>query len=147
MGIFLILGIFSWIVGGKTDRVTFIYIFPRAAINIGFMYVFWAISFMICGCIFSCIMFSCKKFRRHIVYKICLYLILMQIFTYIIYPLFFGAMSPFLSFLAILIAIFFCILAILSSFYYYSLWTVILSLHLFWLIYNGYVCLAFTFIN
>lgn len=147
MCIFLILGIFSWIVGGKTDRVTFIYAFPRAAMSIGFMFIFWAASFMICGCVFACIMFNSKKFRNHITYKICLYLILMQIFTYIIYPLFFGAMTPFFAFLSILIAIFFCFLAILSSFNYYSLWTVILSLHLIWLIYNGFVCLAFMIIN
>lgn len=147
MGVFLFLCIISWAIGGKTDRVIFMYNFPRAAINITFMFILWGLSFIFCGFIFAGITFGCQKFRRHVSYKICLYMVLMQIFTFIVYPLFFGAIAPFVTFLSLFIAIFFCFMAILSSFSYYSLWTVCLSLHLIWLVYNAYICLAFMFIN
>ena len=147
MGIFLILGVFCWIMGGKTDRVMLLYRFPRIAIGVGFMFFLWGISFVFCGLIFSGIILSCEKYRRHISYKISLYLVLMQLFTYIVYPLFFGATAPFLSFLSLLIAIFFCFLAISSSFRFYSIWTICLILHMIWLVYNAYVSLAFILIN
>ena len=147
MGIFLLLGIFSWILGGKTDRVMLLYSFPRAAIGIGFMFILWGFSFMFCGCIFAGIAFSCERYRRHISQKICLYIILMQLFTLIAYPLFFGAIAPFIAFLSLIISIFFCIMAILSSIKFFTLWTVFLSVHILWLFYNAYICLAFIFIN
>ena len=147
MGIFLLLGIFSWILGGKTDRITLLYSFPRAAIGIGFMFILWGISFIFCGCIFAGIAFSCERYRRHIAYKSCLYIILMQLFVLTAYPLFFGAIAPFIMLLALIVAIFFCFMAILSSYRWFSLWTVLLTLHLMWLLYNAYICLAFVLIN
>ena len=147
MSIFLLLGIFSWLMGGKTDRVVFLYRFPRIAIGVGFMFFIWGISFAFCGLIFSGIILNCEKYIKHISRKICLYLALMQLFTLIIYPLFFGAVAPFLSFLSLSFAILFCFLAILSSFRYYSIWTICLILHIIWLFYNAYVCLAFILIN
>lgn len=145
--VFLISGIISWIIGGGTNRVTLLYIFPRSAINIGFMFVLWCLSFMFCGIVFAGVLFGCEKYRRQRTYKIGLYIALMQIFMLIIYPLFFGATAPFIAFLAIIIASIFCLLSILASFRIYSLWTVCLCLHFLWLLYNGYICLAFIFIN
>ena len=144
---FLLLGIMSWIIGGKTNRVVLLYSFPRCAIGISFAFIFWGISFALCGCIFCGILYGCERYKRRISYKICLYISLMQIFILTTYPLFFGACAPFIAFLAFLISIFFCILAISSAFKHFSLWTVILSMHLLWLVYNSYVCLAFIFIN
>ena len=146
-GIFLILGIISWIVGGRANRIVLLYDFPRSAISIGFMFVLWGASFIFCGAILSGILLGCEKYRRHRAYKIALYIIIMQIFTFMLYPLFFGAIAPFIAFLANIIALFFCMLSILSSYRLYSLWTVCLCLHFLWLFYNAYVCLAFIFIN
>lgn len=145
--IFLLSGIVSWIIGGGTNRVMLLYIFPRSAINIGFMYILWGVSYIFCGAILAGVLFGCEKYWKHKTYKVALYVILMQIFILIIYPLFFGATAPFLSFLAIVIASTFCLLSILVCVRIYSLWTVCLCLHFLWLLYNGYICLAFIFIN
>lgn len=145
--LFLVLGFFSWIIGGGSNRVILLYMLPRSAIKIGFMYVLWGLSFIFCGVIFAGVLFGCEKYRRHLTYKTALFIILMQIFTFVIYPLFFGAIAPFLTLIAIVISISFCVLAILSAIKIYSLWSICLCIHFLWLMYNGYICLAFIFIN
>jgi hypothetical protein len=47
----------------------------------------------------------------------------------------------------LIVAISFCLMAILSAYKFYSLWTVALVLHELWLMYNAYVCLTFILIN
>ena len=145
--IFLILGIASWIIGGGVNRVMLLYTFPRSAIHIGFMFILWGLSFLLCGTIFAGVLFGCEKYKRQKAYKIGLYIALMQIFTLIIYPLFFGAIAPFIALLSILVSIFLCFLAIISAYRIYSMWTICLGLHFLWLLYNGYICLAFILIN
>ena len=147
MGVFLFLGVLSWIIGGRVDKVLFLYTFPSSAMSIGFAFVLWTLSFILCGCIFSGIAFGCKRYRRNVSYKICLYIVLMFLFVLTVYPLFFGARAPFLAFISLIVAIFFCLMAILSSYKYFSLWTVALILFGLWLLYNAYVCLAFILIN
>ena len=145
--IFLLLGILSWIIGGSTNRVLLLYTFPRSAIHVGFMFILWGFSFVFCGAILSGVVFGCERYKRHKVYKIALFLVLMQVFTYTIYPLFFGAIAPFITLLSIIVALFFSVLSILSSVRIYTLWTICLGIHLIWLLYNFYICLAFIFIN
>ena len=145
--VFFTLGVFSWMIGGKTNRVVLLYSFPKCAVGISFAFILWGLSFALCGLIFGGILYGSERYRHRITYKICLYISLMEIFIYITYPLFFKACAPFLACLAYLISIFFCFLAISSAFKYYSLWTILLSLHILWLIYNAYVCLAFIFIT
>ena len=146
-GIFFILGIVSWIIGGGTNRVVLMYTFPRCAINVVFMFFFWGFSFIYCGAILAGTLFGCKKYIRHKAYKSGLYIIIMQLFTLMLYPLFFGAIAPFITLLANIVALLFCLLSIISSYRIYSLWTICLCLHFLWLFYNSYVCLAFIFIN
>ena len=147
MGVFLFLGVLSWIIGGRVDKVLFLYTFPSSAMSIGFAFVLWGFSFILCGCIFAGIAFGCKRYRRIISYKICLYIVLMFLFILTVYPLFFGAKAPFLALISLIVAIFFCLMAILSAYKYFSFWTVSLVLFCLWLLYNAYVCLAFIFIN
>ncbi len=145
--LFFILGIISWIASGETNKMIILYIYPKAALNLGFMYMLWGISFLFCGGTLGGVLFGCEKFRRHKVYKIILYIIIMQLFSYVIHALFFRATAPFVALLSILIAILFCLLAIFDCFKIYSLWTICLCLHLLWLFYNFYICLAFIFLN
>ena len=145
--IFLSIGIFCWIMGGKVDRITFFFMYPRCAIPVGFMFVLWGISFILCGAVFYGVLFGCERFRRSKMYKSALLIVLMQIFTYITYPLFFRAAAPFIAFLAFLIAEIFCFFAIRDCLKNYSLWSIILIVHFLWLIYNGYCALAFSIIN
>ena len=84
----LLFGIISWIIGGGINRVILLYAFPRSAINIGFMFIFWGASFVFVGIILSGVLFGCEKYRRHSTNKIAICIILMQIFTLVIYPLF-----------------------------------------------------------
>lgn len=147
MGVFLFLGVLSWIIGGRVDKILLLYNFPLSAIGIGFAFLLWGISFILCGSVFAGIAFGCKRYRRNISYKICLYIVLMFIFMLTVYPLFFGARAPFFTFISLIVAISFCLMAILSAFKFYSLWTVALVLHELWLMYNAYVCLAFILIN
>ncbi len=145
--VFLVLGIISWIIGGRVDKVTLFYIFPRCALPILYAFLLWGISFCFCGFILGGVIFGCEKYKRTRAYKIALFVIIMQIFTLCIYPLFFGALAPIVAFIITLVAMMFCFLAIMASFKLYCLWTVCLSIHFLWLLYNSYVALAFAFVN
>ena len=140
-------GIFSWLIGGRPDRITLLYSFPRCAIPIGFMYVLWALSFALFGVFLGGIIYGCEKYKRREVWKIVVFLTISYLFTLCMYPLFFRCISPFIAFLFMLIAQMFCMLAILASCRIYSLWTLCLGIHLLWLMYNGYVLLIFSLIN
>lgn len=145
--VFAGLGILSWIIGGRVDRITIFFVFPRCAIRLPFMYAIWTVSFAFCGACLAGILCGCEKYKKNQAYKCALFLVLMQVFTYAAYPLFFGAVAPFISFISFLIAEMFCILCIFSCAKLYSLWTVCLTVHFLWLLYNGYATLAFALTN
>lgn len=146
-GIFLILGIVSWIIGGRTDKVTIIYILPRSALPLIYAFLLWAVAFAFLGFIFGGVLFGCERYRRKSTYKIAFFVVITLIFNLCIYPVFFGALSPIIAFVLLLSSIMFCALAIIASFKVYALWTVCLSLYFLWLLYNAYVTLAFAFVN
>ena len=143
----LIFGITSWIIGGSINKIPIIYIYPRSALPLAFAYILWGIEFAFCGFIFGGIIFGCEKFKRYQAYKIGMFIIIMQIFIFCIYPIFFGALSPLIAFIILLITIVFCFLSIIASIKIFPLWTICLIFNLLWLIYNSYVTLAFAFIN
>ncbi len=145
--IFLLIGIVSWFVGGSPDEVNIFFVFPRSALPIFYAYTIWGISFLFCGIIFGGVLFGCEKYKRGHSSKIALFICIMQLFTICVYPVFFGALSPFIAFLLLLISLLFCTLAIMSCVKLYSLWTMCLSIHFLWLLYNCYLSLAFTFVN
>lgn len=145
--VFLVLGVISWIIGGRTDKVTIYYIFPRLALPIGFAFFLWAISFALCGFLFSAVLFGCEKYKRNRAQKTAVLIAIMFLFTLCIYPLFFGAMSSILTFFSLLVALLFCFFAIISSIKLYSLWTIVLGVHFLWLLYNAFLALAFAFVN
>lgn len=145
--IFLILGIFSWIIGGRTDRVTIYYIFPRLALPLGCAFFIWALSFAMCGFIFGAVLYGCEKYKRKYAQKIAILIAIMYLFTLCVYPLFFGAMSSILTFFTLLLSTLFCFLAIASSVKIYPLWTIVLGIHFLWLLYNAFLALAFAFVN
>lgn len=143
----LAMGIFSWIIGGRADRAWLLFQFPRSAISIGFMYFLWGISFAFIGFSLGGILFGCEKYKRREAVKIVIFIALSLLFTLCIYPLFFRSLAPFFTFIFILLASFFCFMAIVSSFRMYSLWTLCLIIHFVWLIYNCYVAFAIALIN
>lgn len=142
-----LLGIVSWIVGGRADKVMLIYIFPRSAISLGIMYFLWAISFAFLGFLIGGVIFGCEKYKRRESGKIAIFLVLSLLFMLCVYPIFFKCMSPFFTFVFLLIALFFCLLAICSSIRIYSLWSICLMLHAAWLIYNSFLAITITLIN
>ena len=134
-------GIISWIIGGRADRVLLLYIFPRSAISIGFMYFLWGLSFAFLGIVMGGIVFG-REATKGIVF-----LIISFIFTLCVNPIFFRCMAPFITFIFILASVFFCLLAIMSTIRLYSLWSICLMIHFLWLIYNGYLAFAIAIIN
>ena len=142
-----ILGIISWIIGGSTGNVLVFYVFPHCTLPLTLAYMLWGIAFLFCGFIFGGILFGCEKFRRQQALKVCLFILIMQIFTFCIYPAFFGALSPFITLILILLAIIFCLFSIIAAYKMFSLWTICLIFYLLWLIYNCYITLAFAFVN
>lgn len=144
---FLILGVVSWLIGGWVDKVTMFYIFPRSAIPLLYAFILWGISFAFCGFIFGGVLFSCERYRRHKAYKTALFIIVMQIFILCVYPVFFGALAPLMTFVILLVSLLFCFLAIMSSIKVYCLWTICLCIQFLWLLYNSYISLAFAFVN
>lgn len=146
-GIFLVVGILSWLVSGRADRVSVLYSFPRCAIPLTYAFIIWGIFFAIFGCIIGGIFFSCEKYRRNIAIKITFLLLIAYLCALCVYPLFFRAMMPLVSFFILLLAIIFCIFAMLDSIKLNSLWSICILLEVLWLIYNAYTTLAFVFIN
>ncbi len=146
-GIYLVLGIISWVIVGKRSEITLFYIYPRCAMPLALAYVIWAVFFAFCGFILGSILFGCEKYKRHKVYKIAVFLILMQVFTYCVYPLFFGAAAPLICFMSLLVSMLFCIFSIIASSKIFVLWTICLCVNFLWLLYNSYVTLAFLFVN
>lgn len=146
-GIFFIIGIICWIAAGRISPIIYIYKFPSCAMPIPIMYALWAVFFFFVGAIFGGIYCGCEKFRRHKTYKCLFFIFLMQICVYLIHPLFFKATAPLLTFVVIVIAEMFCLFAIISCSQIYTLWTVLLSINLIWLVYNSYISLTFIIIN
>lgn len=145
--IFLVIGALIWILCADYGGVAYFWTFPQSAMPVFLMYLIWAISFFFVGMLISACLHGIEKFRRHLIYKDILLLIIMQVFSYICYPLFFGACAPFLSFLALLVASISCFIAMVSMAKFFSLWTILLSMHFLWLLYNAYVSISFSIIN
>lgn len=143
----LILGIVSWVIGGKTANVSLIFIFPRSALPLIYAFILWGVSFIFIGFIIGGLLFSCDKFKRQKSYRPLLFIALMQLVTLCVYPVFFGSLSPFISFILLLIALVFCVFSIISTFKYFPFWTICLIIHFLWLLYNSYIALAFAFVN
>lgn len=141
------IGIFSWIIGGRADKVILLYIFPRSALSLGTMYFLWLLSFLFVGLIAGGVAFGCEKYKRREVYKILLFLCISYLFTLCVYPIFFKSLSPFITFIVILVSVMFCFLSLLASLKIYSLWSMFLLLHMLWLIYNGYISLSIAIVN
>lgn len=143
----LILGIASWIAGGRGDTLLLVYIFPRHVLPLGFMYFMWAVSFFFFGVIVGGMMTGCEKYKRREAVKGVIFLLSSYVFILFVYPVFFRSMAPFIAFLLVFVSIFFCVLAIMASARIYSLWTLCTVLYVVWLTYNGYLSLCIALIN
>ncbi|MBQ7226521.1 MAG: tryptophan-rich sensory protein [Clostridia bacterium] len=146
-GITLALGILSWFIGGRADRVMLFYIFPRSALPIGLMYFLWALSFAIFGLIIGGVLFGCEKFRHQEATKVSIFLIIGFLLSLCIYPIFFRSLSPFIAFVFFVIVLLLCFLALISSIRIYSLWTLLIGMHMLWILYNCYLALTIAMIN
>lgn len=140
-------GLFSWIIGGRADRVVLLYIFPRGALPLGIMYFLWAISFVFIGIIIGGVAFGCEKYKKREAIKSVTFLILAFMCLLCVYPLFFKSLSPLITFIVLLVSVFFTFLALISCFRIYSLWTICIFLHLIWLLYNTYMSIIIALIN
>ena len=145
--IFLFIGIINWILCSNRVRVAFFWEIPKCAMPIFLLYLIWAVSYFLLGVMISACFNGIERFRRNLIYKDILILVIMQVFTYISYALFLGASAPFLAFLSLFIASFACFIEIICLGKYFSLWTIFLVIHFLWLLYNAYICLAFAIIN
>ena len=143
----LFLGIFSWIAGGRPDKVTLLYIFPRCAISLTIMYLLWAVYFICIGFTIGGITFGCEKFKKREAVKSTTLLIISFMCTLSVYALFFICLSPLITFLVLLVSAFFTFLALMTCAKIYSLWTICIVIHLIWILYNSYIAIIITLIN
>lgn len=143
----LCLGLVSWIIGGSSDKVLLLYIFPRSAISIGFMYFLWGLSFAFIGIVIGGIAFGCEKYKHHEAMKIVVFLVISYLFMFCVHPMFFKCLAPFMTFIVLLASLFFCFFALLSSIKMYSLWSLCLIIHLMWVFYNSFLALTIALIN
>lgn len=146
-GISLCLGIFSWLIGGSTDRALLMLLFPRSAISVGFMFFLWGVSFAFIGIVIGGVIFGCEKYKRKDALKTTVFIVLSFIITLCIHPMFFRSIAPFFTCLLLLVSLIFCILAIISALRLYSLWSLCLMAHSLWIFYNCYLCFAIAIIN
>lgn len=145
--VFLSLGVFIWILSSDYGSVVHFWSTPKCAFPLFLMYFLWGCSFFFIGALLCSCVCGIEKFRRRLIYKDILMLFIMQIFSYIAYPLFFGACAPFLAFLSLLIASVACFVVLISIARYFSIWTIALGIHFAWLLYNAYVAISFSIIN
>lgn len=143
----LCLGVLSWVMGGRGDKALLVYIFPRSAFPLGAMYLLWALSFVFVGIVIGGMLLGCEKYKRKEAIKAVIFLTMSLLFTLFIHPVFFKAMAPFIAFMLVLIALTLCLLALLASARLYSLWTIMLGVHLLWLTYNLYILFCIALIN
>ncbi len=146
-GAFLIIGLVSWILGCRSAHLASFYIMPRCALPYFYAHLGWAVSFFFVGVIFGGILFGCEKFKRKYSIKIAFLLAFAYFFSLCAHPIFFGNLSPFLTFIVLLASLLFCLLTIIASIRAYKLWTICLFVYLLWLLYNLYTTLAFSFVN
>ena len=123
------LGLLSWIIGGRADKVMLLYIFPRCSLPLGVMYFLWAISFIFIGFTIGGVGFGCEKFKKREAIKSVAFLILSFLCTLCVCPLFFKCLSPLFTFAIITVSAFFAFLAMISCLKIYSLWTICIILH------------------
>ena len=146
-GAFLIIGLLSWILGCRSAHLASFYIMPRCALPYFYAHLGWAVSFFFVGVIFGGILFGCEKFKRKYSIKIAFLLAFAYFFSLCAHPIFFGNLSPFLTFIVLLASLLFCLLTIIASIRAYKLWTICPFVYLLWLLYNLYTTLAFSFVN
>ena len=142
-----VLGLITWIFGGSAHRVLIIYAFPKSAMPLAIMYILWGFSYLACGFVLGALLFNCDIYRRQNNYKICVTIVMMQLFTLVAYPLFFGANSPFVSFLSFIISLVLCFFAISLIIKMKNCLSLFMIIHFVWLSYNAYITLAFSMIN
>lgn len=145
--VFLILGIASWFIGGSINKISLLYIFPRAAMPTAVMFFLWAIAFFSVGFIISGVMNGCEKYKRREVNKLILLLLFSYILFLCVYPTFFRALAPFVCFLILVASAFFLITSILISIRLYSFWSALIILLTVFITYNAYLSLAFAIVN
>lgn len=143
----LLLGIFSWLAGGRAHRVMVLYMFPRCALSLGFMYFLWGASFVFVGLIMGGVAFGCEKYKRREAIKVITFLALSYVLTLLVYCVFFKFSAPFITFIILLLSEIFCFFALLSSIRINALWSICIVVNLIWLIYNGYLAFAIALIN
>ena len=143
----LFLGIFSWIIGGRADKIMLLYIFPRGALSLGIMYFLWAINFIFFGITICGIACGCEKYKKREAIKAVTFLLLSFLCVLCVYPLFFKSLAPFITFIVLILSSVFMFLALISSFKIYSLWTICILINLLWLLYNTYISIIIALIN
>lgn len=144
---FLIIGAISWLLGIKNAHMASFYVMPRCALPYLYAHIGWGISFFFFGIIIGGILLSCEKFKRKFSLKIVFLLAFGFLFALCAHPIFFGTLSPFLSFIVLIASFLFCLLALVASIKDYKLWSICLIVELIWLIYNLYCAIAFSFVN
>ena len=145
--LFFLLGVFTWSFGGETHRILTLYDFPRMAMPVVFMYVFWSIVYIIMGTAVFGIVSCSESYNKAFCQKISFYLTMSLLFTNVAYLLFFSAIAPFMAFVIYLISAMFCFFALIISKRFYILWTIILALYFAWLVYSMLIPLGFLIIN
>lgn len=144
--IFLVIGIVDCIISGSINPIFYMYILPKSTLSLPLFYIFWFVSLLFCGVIFSGIL-NVEKFRKNNTFKVILCVALMMLFTYISYPLFFISLAHFFTIVSLLCTMLFCLYAIILCKKISFLWTMCLSIHFLWLLYNFYICIAISIIN
>ena len=123
-GAFLVVGALSWILGYKNAHLASFYIMPRCALPYFYAHLGWAISFFLLGVILGGVLLGCEKFKRRYSVKIAFLLLFMFLFALCSHPIFFGSLSPFLTFIVLLASLLFCLLTIIASIKVYKLWSI-----------------------
>ncbi len=142
-----LIAIFVWSFGNNTHKILAIYTFPKFALPLMFMYIIWAMIYFMLGITVFAVLFNCESYKRYFSQKIAFLLIMSVLFSYFSYLLFFSANAPLLTFIMYLITIVFAILSFVECKKIYILWSIVVMLYIFWLIYNAIISLSFLIIN
>lgn len=145
--IFLFSGILSLWIGGNPRSLLLHLTIPGYAIGVLWLGFFGAIQFSLSGAVFGILYSHGEAHRKPLAYKGAIQVITMHLFTIFSYPLFFVVLAWNLSLIAVLIALLFCLSAIIVALRVHILSAIALVAHFLWLLYMIFLYGGIIFMN
>ena len=126
---FVVFSLISLWIGGNPKPVLLLLNKTPSALKQLIFFILWLVSNLFSGFLFGALFLADDRCTQLISTRSALLIIISQLFTFLSYPLFFACNAWLLSFIALLLALFFCAASILVSYRITLIGTCILIVH------------------